>query len=197
MHYFWDSHSYLLGSTDANDFVEGSVFEYGDSSNVSHRPYKRVEVVNINPEEQRATIRVSYRPIVFPETIWPWPRSLRPQPRPPIERFIEEIVRLVDLGSQFGIDGDIGLPIKEPTFRILKQLVAYRAADLVLDASVRDTVRRSALNEIVTYAESALAELEQFKSPAPHTREAESGRARGAEKRSHGGAGKARHRIRK
>jgi hypothetical protein len=168
LHYFKDNQSYLLANKDGvNDLSAGDTFEKGDPSSSSPMPFTRVEVVSIDAGGQRATIRISYRPIVSPELphIFVWPPQLPARPWP-VERVIQEIVHHVTL-ERTEYDGDSVGAANEPTFRILEQVSAYMAANRVTDVKARDSARREALNQIVSHATSALDMRDHRESPAP------------------------------
>lgn len=173
MHYFKDGQSYLLANKGGvRDLAASDVFEKGDPSNTSPMPFTRVEVVSIDAGEQRATIRVSYRPIVSPEpaNIFVWPPELPSRPGP-VERLIQEIARQITLDRSDFDDSAVTLPALEPTFRILEQVSAYLAASRVTDMRLRDSVQREALSQIVGHAQSALETRHHFESPAPRVHE--------------------------
>lgn len=156
IHRLEDSISYLMSANDGQqDLVAGSVFGTVDPSNPILAPFiavNRVEVIEINPEQRFATVRLIHRP-AFEEP------SLGPG--------------IVFGGIAHGGNGILILPggtVKpipphSPLYQVLEQIAAYQSSASIASAPIRDVVRKEALSAIVGLAESQLRTIQAFRQP--------------------------------
>jgi hypothetical protein len=154
VHRLDDNISYLMSANDGQqDLVAGSIFGTADPAN-PFKPVTRVEVVEINPNERLATIRLINRP-GFEEP------SLGPG--------------IVVGGIAHGGGGIIILPggtikpvpPRSPLFQVLEQIAVYQSSASIDSVAIRDAVRKEALSAMAALAERQLQTIQDFRQPAP------------------------------
>jgi hypothetical protein len=151
VHRFDENHSYLTSDTSGDaSLAEGDTFEYGVEE-VTWRVYGRVEVLSISAQGHTARIRLHHRPA-----------GRLPTPGGAGISFggIE-----VDGGGAILLNGRmIRIPPWSPLVRVIEQLAMH---EMVRDTAARGAARRSALQDIASWAEAALDELTELESPPP------------------------------
>ena len=156
IHRFEDNRSYLMPARNGErDLVAGSVFRTADLASpfvAPFRPQTTVKVLEINSNEQFATIRLHHQ-AAFREP------SLGPA--------------MLFGGVAEGGDGFIfvggkilRVPPRSPIYPFLEQLAAYATSDAVNSIHMRTAVRREMLSTIVALAEKQMRTMLVFRQPA-------------------------------
>jgi hypothetical protein len=160
IHRFEDNISYLMSANNGQQaLTKGGVFGTGDAANPILSPFTsetRIEVVEINANEEFAKVRLLYRPAFREPSLGP--------------------------GISFGgVDEDGGgfiilggkivrVPPRSPLINVLEQVVAYESARSIASVQVQNAVRRETLSAIVDLARTQIQSIQAFHQPAPPQR---------------------------
>ena len=156
IHHFFDNHSYLNSANNGQQgLVVGSVFGTAEPPSNSIRAVftntMRIEVVEINSNEQYAKIRIIHDPA-----------------------FVEPSL---DPGTLFGgiasggggfivINGKIvRISPRSPLLQILDQVAIHEISTSISSAQVRIEVQRESLSTIVAVAEDQMQKIQVFQEP--------------------------------
>ncbi len=160
IHRFQDNHSYIMSSVSGRQgLIKGDAFEIGSSS-FPFQPWTRVEVTDINPAGQSATLQVTARPgILFPFSAVPTPGTMFAGT--PVD------------GSGWAVIGGTAIPIppRSPSIEILAQLASIHAAEFAAGGELDEAHRLDAFAAIRGLLPSVAAEGHGYTSPAPHSTE--------------------------
>lgn len=155
LHYFQQNHSYLVHTPQGFEFLEqGDTIEFG-AVDRPFDPYRRVEVVSIDPATRVATLRLSYRPAIgIPYEVaggtilWGGIK--------------------VDAGGAIMVGGRIiHIPPWDPTLRFLEQIALFKSSELAEQPVTREAMQRKALTAITDHAEKMMARISPLRVPAP------------------------------
>jgi hypothetical protein len=157
IHRFEDNHSYIMSANNGDqDLVVGSVFGTADTGNSNLSIFTgvtKIEVVEINTNEQVAKIRLVYYP---------------PFEEPSLGGIL---FGGVDKGGNGHIfvpgRGFVPIPPHSPFVHILQQIAAYESSELIASVHLRNTVRRETLSMIASLVENQMQTLQVFRQPAP------------------------------
>jgi hypothetical protein len=157
IHRFEDNHSYIMSANNGDqDLVVGSVFGTADTGNSNLSIFTgvtKIEVIEINANEQFAKIRLVYYP---------------PFEEPSLGGIL---FGGVDKGGSGHIfvpgRGFVPIPPHSPFVHILQQIAAYESSELIASVHLRNTVRREALSAIASLVENQMQTLQAFRQPAP------------------------------
>jgi hypothetical protein len=156
IHHFFNNNSYLNSANNGQqDLVVGSVFGTAEPPSNSigsvFTNTMRVEVVEINPNEQFAKIRIIHDPA-----------------------FVEpSLGHGISLGG-IDVGGDglifigkkiIRVPPRSPLFEILEQVATYEISTSIASAQVRHAVQRESLSGIMAIAEDQMQKVQVFRQP--------------------------------
>jgi hypothetical protein len=154
VHYLHQNRSFILpAKSGAYDLVADDVFKT-DPGGSPFAAFIRVEVHEIDDANMTARVTVERRPgggAVGPV---------------PFARRVEDGGFIV-LGDQ-----KVPVPANDPLYPVLEHLVAHRAVEKVRDTPARDAVRRAAMHELATFAQSEIDRIEQIDSPPPRVQPA-------------------------
>lgn len=163
VHRFDDNHSYIMSANDGDqDLVLGSTFGTLDTGSAALSVFTgvtKVEVVEINTDEQFAKIRLVHYP--------------------PFEE--PSLNGILFGGADKGAGGHIFVPGRgfvpipphSPFVRVLQQIAAYEEGEMITSVHLRNTVRREALAAIASFLEEQMQSLQEFRQPAPPQRRPE------------------------
>lgn len=154
IHRFEDNISYLMSANNGEqDLVTGSVFGTTDTgSSILHiTGTTKIEVVEINTNEQFAKIRLVNRPAF--EDLGPG--------------ILFGGVAQGGGGYIFTGNGIRRIPPHSPLFQILEQVSAYEGSKEIASVQLRNAVRREILLAIAALAENQMQTLQAFSQPAP------------------------------
>ena len=156
IHRFDDNQSYLMSARNGDqDLVTGSVFgttDTGSSDASIFTGATGVEVVEINPNERLAKIRLVHRP-AFEE--------------PGLGGILFGGVTKGGQGHIFVPGkGFIPIPPHSPFVQILQQVAAYESSEAITSVHIRNTVRRETLSAIASLVENQMQQLQTFRQPA-------------------------------
>jgi len=151
VHRLRDSISYLMaGTSGRSDLRVGDSFRAG--SVLPERGGTTVRVDEINEEGRYAKITIAYQP----------PTSVSHTGLAGLQELVGQVFGGVaaDGGGIIIVGGQpVPVPPRSELLRVMQQLVAYQAADIIADPLVRLDAKKSALSTIVELARSMLAEL--------------------------------------
>lgn len=153
IHRLEDNISYLMSANDGRqDLVAGSVFGTADPT-IPVISVERVEVVEINPNEHFAKVRLTLRP-GFEEP------SLGPG---------VVFGGITKGGGGFIFVGGKLTPVlpRSPLVQILEQAATYENSASITSVQLRNAVRRESLSAIVALAEDHIQKMQVFQQPAP------------------------------
>ena len=157
VHRFEDNHSYIMSANNGDqDLVVGSVFGTADTGNSNlsiSTGATKIEVIEINANEQFAKIRLVHRPAFEPPSLG------------------GILFGGVDKGGSGHIyvpgRGFVPIPPHSPFVHILQQIAAYESSELIASVHLRNTVRRETLSAIASLIENRMQTLQAFRQPAP------------------------------
>ena len=156
IHRFEDNHSYLMSANNGEqDLVAGSVFGTTDAEKSIFSIFAgatKIEVVEINANEQFAKIRLVHRP-AFEE--------------PSLGGILFGGVTKGGFGHIFVGGKFIPIPPHSPFVQILQQVAAYQSSEAIASVHIRNAVRRETLSAISALAENQMQTLQAFSQPAP------------------------------
>lgn len=153
IHRFDDNHSYIMSANSGEqDLVAGNVFGTADSV---FTEATRIEVVEINANEQFAKIRLVHHP-AFEE--------------PSLGGIL---FGGVDRGGEGHIfvpgRGFVPIPPHSPFVQILRHIASYESSEAIASVHLRNSVRRETLSAISSLIENQMQTLQTFRQPAPST----------------------------
>jgi hypothetical protein len=151
VHRFEDGHSYLMpGTVGQAALAKGGVFERGSASNVFAR-HIRIEVLDIDPEGQVATLGIAHR---VPD-------------RPPVEGPVVVSPGVMADGGGFVIVNGriIKVPPRSPLLAILENVAVVNESALIAEPALRGRVRQSAFAGIARLANAELGTLGTLRQP--------------------------------
>jgi hypothetical protein len=157
IHRFEDNHSYLMpGSKGEKVLSERSAFGTEPPSNpilAAFAAVTRIEVIEINANEQFAKVRLTHRPAFREPSLGPG--------------FVFGGVR--EGGDGFVIIGGHikRVPPRSPLYRILEQIIAYDSAQSIGSVHLRDALRRESLSTIAALVDSEMQTIRAFRQPPP------------------------------
>lgn len=155
IHRFEDNHSYIMSANNGDqDLVAGTVFGTTDTGNSNLSIFTgttKIEVVEINANEQFAKIRLVHYP-AFEE--------------PSLGGIL---IGGAVKGPYIFVPGTgfIPLPPHSPFVQILQQVAAYESTAAISSIHIRNTVRRETLSAIASLVENQMQTLQAFRQPAP------------------------------
>jgi len=155
IHYFLGGHSYLVPANNGSRaLVKGSYFEQGSNSSI-YTPWRRIEVVDLDPAGHVATLRLVDRPTQ----------------RPPVEGPVIPIGGVtVGGGGWVWYDGRLHpVPPDSPLIGLLAQIAAIQGAHYISNSDMRGGVLRHAYGEVARIATREQAQIKVYRSPAPRT----------------------------
>lgn len=156
IHRFEDNISYLMSANNGEqDLVTGSVFgatDTGSSVLSIFTGATKIEVVEINADEQFAKIRLVHRPAVE---------------EPSLGGVLFGGVTRGGSGHILVGGKFIPIPPHSPFVQILNQVAAYESSDAITSIQIRNAVRRETLSAIIALAENQMQTLHAFSQPAP------------------------------
>ncbi len=156
IHRFEDNHSYIVSANNGDqDLVAGSVFGTADTENSLLSIFTgttKVEVVEINANEQFAKIRLVHRP-AFEE--------------PSLGGILFGGVDRGGSGHIFVGGKFIPIPPHSPFVQVLNQIAAYESSEAIASVQIRNAVRRETLSAIASHVENQMQTLQTFRQPAP------------------------------
>lgn len=160
VHRFDDNHSYIMSANNGDqDLVVSSVFGTADTGNSNLSIFTgatKIEVIEINANEQFAKIRLLHRPAFEPPSLG------------------GILFGGVDKGGSGYIfvpgRGFIPIPPHSPFVHILQQIATYESSDLIASVHLRNTVKRETLSAIASLVENRMQTLQAFRQPAPSQR---------------------------
>lgn len=156
IHRFEDNISYLMSANNGEqDLVASSVFGTTDTNNSILSIFigaTKIEVVEINANDQFAKIRLVHRP-AFEE--------------PSLGGILFGGVTKGGNGHIFVGGKFIPIPPHSPFIQILHQVAAYESSEEIASVHVRNAVRRETLSAIIALAENQMQTLQAFSQPAP------------------------------
>ncbi len=155
IHRFEDNHSYIVSANNGDqDLVAGSVFGTTDMGNSNLSIFTgatKIEVDEINANEQFAKIRLVHRPAFEPPSLG------------------GILIGGADKGPYIFVPGTgfIPIPPHSPFVQILQQVAAYESSEAIASVHIRNTVRRETLSAITSLVENQMQTLQTFRQPAP------------------------------
>lgn len=156
IHRFEDNHSYIMSANNGEqDLVVGSVFGTADIENSISAILTggmKIEVVEINANEQLARVRLVQRP-AFEE--------------PSLGGTLFGGVTRGGSGHIFVGGKFIPIPPHSPFVQLLQQVAVYESSEAISSVQIRNAVRRETLSAIAALVENQLQTLETFRQPAP------------------------------